>query len=78
MAFAIGAAIPLIPSFLVHGTAAVVTSVILAAIAALVVGAGLGIATGRSRLRSALRQLALTGIAAGVVFVVGRLVGVAA
>jgi VIT1/CCC1 family predicted Fe2+/Mn2+ transporter len=56
----------------------VVASVILAAIAALMVGAGLGFATGRSRVRSALRQLALTGIAAGVVFLVGRLVGVTA
>jgi VIT1/CCC1 family predicted Fe2+/Mn2+ transporter len=78
VAFAIGAAIPLIPWYFMHGTAAVVASVILAAIAALMVGAGLGFATGRSRVRSALRQLALTGIAAGVVFLVGRLVGVTA
>jgi vacuolar iron transporter family protein len=78
VAFAIGAGIPLIPWYFMHGTAAVVTSVTLAAIAALVVGAALGFATGRSRVRSALRQVTLTGIAAGVVFLVGRLVGVTA
>lgn len=76
--FGIGAAVPLLPWYFAGGTVAVLASVSLGAVAALAVGAGVGIATGRSPVRSALRQLAITGLAASVVFLVGRIVGVAA
>jgi VIT1/CCC1 family predicted Fe2+/Mn2+ transporter len=78
VSFALGAAIPLLPWYFTRGTGAVLTSVSLGAVAALAVGAGVGIATSRSPLRSALRQLTITTLAAGVVFLVGRIVGVAA
>jgi len=75
--FALGASIPLLPWYFARGTAAVLASVSLGAVAALAVGASVGIATARSPARSALRQLAIAALAAGVVFLVGRLVGVA-
>jgi vacuolar iron transporter family protein len=76
-AFGVGAAVPLLPWYFTQGTAAVLASVSLGAVAALAVGASVGIATARSPVRSALRQLAITALAAGVVFLVGRIVGVA-
>lgn len=78
LSFATGAAIPLVPWYFARGTTAVVASVTLAATAALAVGAGLELATGRSCVRSALRQLTMTALAASVVFLVGRIVGVTA
>jgi len=77
-AFGVGAAVPLLPWYFTQGTAAVLASVSLGATAALAVGAGVGLATGRSPVRSSLRQLAITALAASVVFLVGRIVGVAA
>jgi VIT1/CCC1 family predicted Fe2+/Mn2+ transporter len=77
VSFGVGAAVPLLPWYFARGMAAVLASVSLGAVAALAVGAGVGIATARSPLRSALRQLAITSLAAGVVFLVGRIVGTA-
>ena len=76
--FAVGAALPLLPWYFASGTAASLLSVSVGTVAALSVGAGLGLATGRSPARSAVRQLVVTGLAAGVVFLVGRIVGAAA
>lgn len=76
IAFAAGAILPLIPWFFTRGTAAVVASVIVGAVAAVAVGIGLSTFTGRPALRSALRQLAIAGAAAGVTFAVGNIVGV--
>ena len=75
VAFVVGAFIPLAPWLVGSGTAAVAWSIGLSAIAALVVGATLGAATGRGRTRSALRQLAIAAVAAGVTYGVGRAVG---
>ena len=74
--FAVGALVPLIPWFFGHGRTAVISSLVLAAIAALVVGAALGQFTGRSRIRSALRQLGIAAAASIVTYGVGALVGV--
>src|SRR5204863_3289672 len=68
----IGGAIPLVPWFITKGTSAVVLSVALGAIAAIVVGALLAQITGRSPLRSALRQLLIAAVAATVTFAVGK------
>jgi VIT1/CCC1 family predicted Fe2+/Mn2+ transporter len=76
IAFTIGALIPLLPWFFATGNAEVVASVILGAIAAVVVGVALAKLTGRSPLWSGARQLAITAGAAAVTFAVGRLVGV--
>lgn len=74
-AFAGGAVLPLFPWFVASGTAAVIASVIVGALAAVAVGLGLSTFTGRSALRSALRQLAIASAAAGVTFAVGNAVG---
>jgi VIT1/CCC1 family predicted Fe2+/Mn2+ transporter len=73
--FAIGAFIPLLPWLFTSGTAAIVLSIVLGALASLVVGVVLARFTERSALVSALRQLAVTVVAAGVTFGVGRAIG---
>lgn len=74
--FAVGAVIPLLPWFFTAGGLGEAISLILAALSALAIGAGLARATGRSMLRSSLRQLVVSMLAAGVAFAIGRLVGV--
>jgi vacuolar iron transporter family protein len=74
--FCVGAAIPLLPWFFVRGIPAVASSISVVAVASVVIGLLLSQATGRSPLKSALRQLAVSMLAAGVTYLVGRLVGV--
>ncbi len=74
-AFAIGAFIPLLPWLFTSGVTATLGSVVLSAVAALVVGAGLAHFTGRWWLWSAGRQLLISGIAAAVTFSIGHLIG---
>ena len=78
VAFALGALIPLIPWLFAHGTAAKVVTVVLGALAAIAVGALLSRFTGRSSVRSALRQLLFAGVPAAVTFAIGSAVGVVA
>lgn len=78
LTFAFGALLPLIPWFFAGGTAAALASVIIGTLAALAVGGVLGRLTGRSMAFSALRQLAVAALAAGVTFGVGKLVGASA
>ena len=73
--FAIGAFIPLLPWLVTSGPQATLWSVALGAVAALIVGAALAYFTGRSWLWSASRQLLISGIAAGVTYGVGHLIG---
>ena len=73
--FALGAFIPLVPWLFLKGTAAIVASVVLSAIAAIAIGVVLAAFTHRSVWRSALRQLALTAGAAAVTYGVGRAIG---
>jgi VIT1/CCC1 family predicted Fe2+/Mn2+ transporter len=73
--FAVGAFIPLAPWLFTSGTPAVVWSVVLAAVASLVVGIVLARYTERPVVVSALRQLAVTTVAAGVTFGVGKAIG---
>lgn len=73
--FAFGALLPLLPWFFISGTLAIVWSIIVGAVASLAVGAMLGHFTGRSRVFSACRQLAVATVAAGVTYGVGRAVG---
>ncbi len=73
--FALGAFIPLVPWLVTSGTAAIVGSIVLSAVAALAVGVVLATFTERPRLASALRQLAVTAVAAAVTYGVGRAVG---
>jgi len=77
-AFAVGAAIPLVPWFLGSGDAAAIASAVLGALAAVVVGVVLSRFTGRSPLRTAVRYFVLAALAAGVTFLIGNLVGLGA
>ena len=76
VAFAVGAFLPLFPWLLGSGTTAILASVAIGVVASLLVGAGLAGLTGRSRWRSALRQLAVASVAAAVTYGIGRAVGV--
>jgi VIT1/CCC1 family predicted Fe2+/Mn2+ transporter len=73
--FALGAFIPLLPWLYGKGTTAIITSVIFGAIASLLVGGVLAAFTERPKVRSALRQLAITAVAAAVTYGVGRAIG---
>ena len=75
--FAIGAFLPLLPWLFTAGTGATLASVVIGAVAALVVGGALGFFTGRSPVRSALRQLGVAAVAAAVTYGIGRAVGAA-
>ncbi len=74
--FAVGAVIPLLPWFFTAGSVAEAISVAAAALTAVLIGAAIARATGRSILRASVRQLAVSMLAAGVSFALGRLVGV--
>ena len=76
VAFAIGGIIPLLPWFFVEGTGAVISSMVLAAIAAVGVGTAIGISTGRGPVRSAIRQLGVAVIAGSATYAIGTLLGV--
>jgi VIT1/CCC1 family predicted Fe2+/Mn2+ transporter len=75
--FAAGAVVPLLPFAAFTGTVAVVASAILSGAALFGVGALITLITGQHALRAGLRQLAIGAAAAGITFVVGRLLGVA-
>jgi vacuolar iron transporter family protein len=75
VAFAIGAFIPLFPWLVTSGTTAILGSVVLGAVGAFLVGAGLAHFTGRRWLWSAGRQLLISGIAAAITFTIGHLIG---
>ena len=73
--FAIGAFVPLAPWLFTSGTTAIVLSIVLGALAAIAVGVVLARYTERPVVVSALRQLAVTVVAAGVTFGVGKAIG---
>src|SRR6266496_2509944 len=74
--FAIGAVLPVLAWMFSAGTAAFATSIILSALALFLVGAGISLLTGRSAIRSGIRQLLVGGAAAVATFGIGRLIGV--
>jgi len=75
VAFALGAVLPLIPWFLMDGTAATVVSVTVGLIAAAVVGMVLARFTERSPLRTAARQVSWAAGACLITFGIGTLLG---
>lgn len=75
LAFALGAFVVVLPYLIGGGTAALVAAIVLAGLALLAVGGGIGVLNGRSAGRSALRQLLFGGVAAAVVFGIGHLIG---
>ena len=76
IAFAIGAVLPLLPWFFAGGNGAIVGSILLGVVGAVLVGGALALATSRSILRGSLRQLAIAAAAAAVTFGIGSAVGV--
>lgn len=76
LAFAVGAAVPVIP-FLFGGTTGnILASLALSLVALFVVGAGVSLLTGRSLLFSGFRQLFIGLGAAVVTYLIGTLIGV--
>src|SRR5580693_5539431 len=71
LSFSVGAVLPIFKWFFSAGSSAII-----GAIAALALGAAIGFMSGRSVLRTALRQLAVAAIAAAVTYGVGSLLGV--
>ena len=76
IAFVIGAIIPVIPYIFLSGSAAFAISLGASLVAMFVVGAAVSLLTGKNPLFSGVRQVMLGGAAAGVTFLVGRLIGV--
>jgi VIT1/CCC1 family predicted Fe2+/Mn2+ transporter len=75
-AFAVGAIVPVMPWFFAAGTVALLSSIVAGAVAAVVIGVLLARFAERPVLPSALRQLGIAALAAGVPFLIGRAVGV--
>jgi VIT1/CCC1 family predicted Fe2+/Mn2+ transporter len=76
VAFAAGAAVPLLPLLFADGTPALVAAAVISAVALFAVGAGISLLTGRSVAVSGLRQLLVGGLAAAATFGIGRLIGI--
>jgi VIT1/CCC1 family predicted Fe2+/Mn2+ transporter len=75
--FAVGAAVPVLPFFWLSGSSGLWASMLLAALALFVLGAGTSLFNGRSTVYSGLRQLLVAAAAAALTFGVGKLFGVA-
>jgi VIT1/CCC1 family predicted Fe2+/Mn2+ transporter len=75
--FAVGAIVPVAPYFFLTGTAAVITSAVLSALALFGIGAAITLLTGRSVFFSGMRQVLIGLAAAALTFGLGRLLGVA-
>lgn len=74
--FSLGALVPLVPWFFLHGEAGIVTSLAVSAVAALGIGGYLGHSTHGRIAASAIRQLIVLILASGVTYGIGRLFGV--
>jgi VIT1/CCC1 family predicted Fe2+/Mn2+ transporter len=77
VAFAIGAAIPVLPYLFGTGSVPFLASIVLSVAALFAVGAGVSLVTGRGVLFSGGRQVLIGAAAAIVTYVVGRAIGVA-
>ena len=76
VSFAIGAAIPVVPFFLFHGSAVLMVSAGLCGLALFTVGALISVFTGRSMVFSGFRMLGIGAMAAGLTYAIGRMFGV--
>jgi VIT1/CCC1 family predicted Fe2+/Mn2+ transporter len=73
--FAIGAFVPLLPWLYSKGNPALIASIVLGAVASLTVGVVLAAFTERPMVRTAVRQLLVAAVAAGVTYGVGSAIG---
>jgi VIT1/CCC1 family predicted Fe2+/Mn2+ transporter len=76
VAFAVGAAVPVLSYLVTSGAPAFVASLLLSLVALFAVGASVSLLTGRSVLFSGARQVLIGATAAGVTFAVGSIIGV--
>lgn len=76
LSFSVGAILPLLPWFFARGTAAILASIVVGALAAVALGATIGSFSGQGVWRTAGRQLLAAIIAASVTYGVGHLLGV--
>jgi VIT1/CCC1 family predicted Fe2+/Mn2+ transporter len=76
VAFALGAAVPVIPYLVGGGVVALGFSLGLSLLALFVVGAGVSLLTGRGLLFSGIRQLGIGLVASAVTYLIGSLIGV--
>jgi vacuolar iron transporter family protein len=74
IAFAVGAVVVVLPYIFGSGITALITAIVLAAVALFGVGATIGLINGRSALRAGARQLMVGGAAALIVFLIGHLI----
>jgi vacuolar iron transporter family protein len=77
LAFALGAAVPVVPYLFGGGTVVVVVSLVISLVALFAVGAGVSLLTGRGLLFSGTRQLVIGLVAALVTYGIGTVIGVA-
>jgi len=74
--FSAGAFVPLFPYIFLHGSSAITSSLALGALALFLTGAAITLLTGKSVWVSGFRQVLIGLAAAGLVFGVGKLIGV--
>ena len=74
--FAVGAILPVIPFFVVGGTAGILYSTILSAVGLFLIGAAITLFTGKSIWYSGFRQVLFGLLAAAITFGIGKLIGV--
>jgi vacuolar iron transporter family protein len=76
-AFALGAAVPVLPWIVMSGTVGVLVSLLLGVATSAALGFGLAVLTRHSRLKGVARQVGLTMLAFGITFAIGSLLGTA-
>ncbi len=76
VSFAVGAAIPVVPFVIFSGPAAFFVSTGICGLALFAVGAFISVFTGKTLLYSGMRMLGIGAMAAGITYVIGRLLGV--
>ena len=76
VAFAAGAAVPVLAYFVTSGPGAFAASLVLSLVALFAVGAAVSLLTGRGTVFSGLRQVGIGAVAAAVTYAVGTVVGV--
>lgn len=74
--FITGAIIPVIPFFFSGGSRAIITSVMISTAALFVIGSAITLITGKSFIRSGLRQVIIGLLAAAITYGIGKLIGV--
>ena len=75
VAFSFGALTPLVPWFYIEGATAVLASMALALVAAVIIGLSISYFTEGSRVRAVGRQLLFTAVPAAITYSIGSLIG---